>query len=384
MARQEQRYERALLLHQDHLEIARGALTYLEHRRPQQWWRALGTLGTKTQHLRTGKIALPNEPAIDVRGTAKTYRGGIQALRGVNLRVERGEIFGLLGPNGAGKSTLVKIFMTVIKPSLSEGMLLGKPIGHKPTLRRVGYLPEHARLPHYLTGYQALLYYGGLTGQSRRSCRRTAEHLLKTVGMSSWAKKRVSTYSKGMLQRIGLAQAMMNKPDLIMLDEPTDGVDPMGRREIRDLILSLREQGTTIFINSHLLSELEMICDRVAILVQGQVNMQGTIDDLTAASQRIDISFQGPSPQWLQEHPELNVNTKNNTTTIHAKNQVAVDVQWILDRLRSEQRVIESFATRRETLEDLFMRAVTDEDTGQVADIGAAKKKSQVNTGGAK
>ncbi len=185
-----------------------------------------------------------------------------------------------------------------------------------------------------------------------------------------------------MLQRIGLAQAMMNQPDLIMLDEPTDGVDPLGRREIRDLILSLKEQGITIFLNSHLLSELELVCDRVAILVQGQVNMQGTIDDLTAASRRIDISFQGPAPQWLIEQPELTVQTENNKTTVHAKNKVAVDVQWIIDRLRSEQRVIEAFATRRETLEDLFMRAVTDEQTGQVADIGAAKNPANRDSGG--
>src|SRR6185503_4870394 len=190
------------------------------------------------------------------------------------MRVHRGEIFGLLGPNGAGKSTLVKIMMTVIRPTHAEGTMLDHPIGHKPTLARVGYLPEHHRFPRYLTGRQTLEFFAALANVDARTRHKRAAELLETVGMSEWANKKVSQYSKGMMQRVGLAQALMNDPELVVLDEPTDGVDPVGRRDIRDVLLRLRDQGKTVFLNSHLLSELEMICDRVAILVQGSVAMQ--------------------------------------------------------------------------------------------------------------
>src|SRR4051812_2614038 len=191
------------------------------------------------------------------------------------MKVRAGEIYGLLGPNGAGKSTLVKIMMTVVRPTSVTGTLLGHPVGHKPTLARVGYLPEHHRMPQYLTGRQVLEFYASLAKVNAANRKRRADELLKTVGMSDWSNKKISSYSKGMLQRIGLAQALMNDPALVVLDEPTDGVDPVGRREIRDMLLALRQQGRTIFLNSHLLSELEMVCDRVAILVQGVVAMHG-------------------------------------------------------------------------------------------------------------
>src|SRR3954468_20784505 len=191
--------------------------------------------------------------AIDLRHVAKVYRGRVHALQGIEMRVRRGEVFGLLGPNGAGKSTLVKIIMTVIRPTPADGTLLGPPVGHKPTLARVGYLPENHRFPKYLTGRQTLEFFGGLSNVDRRTARRRADELLSTVGMTDWAKKKVSTYSKGMMQRIGLAQTMMADPDLIVLDEPTDGVDPVGRRDIRDVLLRLREQGKTVFLNSYLL-----------------------------------------------------------------------------------------------------------------------------------
>src|SRR5262249_25089230 len=152
-----------------------------------------------------------------------------------------------------GKSTLVKIMMTVVHPSRCEGTLLGDPIGHKPTLARVGYLPENHRFPRYLTGRQTLDFFGALSKTPRAVRRKRVDELLATVAMSDWANRKVSIYSKGMMQRIGLACSMMNDPDLILLDEPTDGVDPMGRRDIRDVILNLKKRGKTIFINSHLL-----------------------------------------------------------------------------------------------------------------------------------
>ena len=173
--------------------------------------------------------------AIDLRHVAKVYKGKVHALQGIEMHVRRGEVFGLLGPNGAGKSTLVKIMMTVIRPTRAEGTILGSPVGHKPTLRKVGYLPENHRFPRYLTGRQTLEFFAALSDVDRPTRKRRAGELLETVGMKDWADKKVSTYSKGMMQRIGLAQALAADPDLVVLDEPTDGVDPVGRRDIQDV-----------------------------------------------------------------------------------------------------------------------------------------------------
>src|SRR2546423_2889085 len=161
--------------------------------------------------------------AIDLTHVEKIYRGRVQALRGIEMTVRRGEIFGLLGPNGAGKSTLVKIMMTVVKPTRAQGTLLGQRVGHKATLARVGYLPENHRFPRYLTGRQTLHFFAALSKVDRATRKRRAGELLETVGMAADADRKISTYSKGMMQRIGLAQSLVNDPDLVVLDEPTDG-----------------------------------------------------------------------------------------------------------------------------------------------------------------
>ncbi|MHB1037995.1 MAG: ABC transporter ATP-binding protein [Pirellulales bacterium] len=239
--------------------------------------------------------------AIDLGDVAKTYRRRVHALRGIQMQVHAGEIFGLLGPNGAGKSTLVKIMMTVVRPTRAEGTILGRPIGHKPTLGRVGYLPEHHRLPPYLTGRQALEFFAAMALVDRPRRKRRAGELLELVGLDKWANAKVGTYSKGMQQRIGLAQALVNDPDLVVLDEPTDGLDPVGRREVREVLARLRDQGKTVFLNSHLLSEVERLCDRVAILVAGSIVRQGTIDDLTAGSQHYEIELYGEPTTAMRE-----------------------------------------------------------------------------------
>jgi ABC-2 type transport system ATP-binding protein len=315
--------------------------------------------------------AINGQYAIDLNHVKKVFRGKIHALRGIEMQVHPGEIFGLLGPNGAGKSTLVKIMMTVVRPTRAGGTMLGRPIGHKPTLRRIGYLPEHHRLPAYLTGRQVLEFYAALAKVPRRIRRKRSGELLETVGMADWAAKKVGSYSKGMQQRIGLAQALMNDPELIVLDEPTDGVDPVGRRDIRDVLIELKGQGKTVFLNSHLLSELEMVCDRVAILVQGVVVQQGTIDDLTAESRRYEIAIEGDAPEWIEETENLRVAASDGRCTLILKGSEPQAVQPIIDRLRGEQRTIISVRPVRETLEDLFMRAVTDPTTGLVLAPGA-------------
>ena len=290
---------------------------------------------------------------IQIQDVVKTYRGDVEALRGVTLEVMDGEIFGLLGPNGAGKSTLVKILMTVIHATNVSGTMLGKPIGHHKTLEGVGYLPEHHRFPYYLTGKQVLHHYGLLSNVPRKVRHTRATSLLARLGLQGWENKKVSTYSKGMLQRLGIAQALMNKPQLLILDEPTDGVDPVGRREIRDLLSELKAEGHAIFLNSHLLSELEMVCDRVAIMVKGKVTMQGTIDSLTNESKRIEIEVECSPPDWSHEAFD-----KVEGHTMTKLGDDTSSVQHLIDRLRAEQCTIRSIKPVRETLEDLFMRAV--------------------------
>ncbi len=312
--------------------------------------------------------------AIDLHHVEKIYKGKVHALRGIEMRVHHGEIFGLLGPNGAGKTTLVKIMMTVVRPTKARGTVLGRPIGHKPTLARVGYLPEHHRFPSYLTGRQVLEFYAALAKVDRKTRRARSAELLGLVGMGEWANKKISSYSKGMMQRVGLAQALMNDPDLIVLDEPTDGVDPVGRREIRDVLVKLKAEGKTVFVNSHLLSELEMVCDRVAILVQGNVATQGTIEDLTAESQRYEIVIDGDVPLWIGEFDELRSEQDEDGRTLLVRvGSDPVQVQPIVDRLRADGRTIYSIKPARESLEDLFMRAVTDPETGKVLEPGAAR-----------
>jgi len=315
--------------------------------------------------------------AIDLHNVEKIYRGRIHALRGIAMQVHRGEIFGLLGPNGAGKSTLVKIMMTVVRPTKAKGTVLGHPVGHKATLARVGYLPEHHRMPEYLTGREVLEFYAALAGVRRAERRRRAAPLLETVGMEEWAKTKIGSYSKGMLQRLGLAQALMNEPDLIVLDEPTDGVDPVGRRDIRDVLTRLKDRHQTVFLNSHLLSELEMVCDRVAILVQGRVAQQGTIDDLTAASRRYEVTIAGAAPAWARDDASVEVRSTGEKCTLAISGSEPGPVQRVIDALRDEDRTILSVVPVRESLEDLFMRAVTDPETGAVLRPGASPERKR-------
>jgi ABC-2 type transport system ATP-binding protein len=316
--------------------------------------------------------------AIDLRDVAKTYKGRVAALKGIEMHVRRGEIFGLLGPNGAGKSTLVKIIMTIVRPTRAAGTVLGRPVGHKPTLARMGYLPENHRFPRYLTGRQVIEFFGALAKVDRPTRKRRAAELIETVGMRGDADRPVASYSKGMAQRIGLAQALVNDPDLILLDEPTDGVDPVGRRDIRDALVRLRAQGKTVFINSHLLSELEMICDRVAILIGGQVAKQGALADLTHAQQRYEIEVAGTNGHHPRLTDILSVTpgaaARGTLPTGHwiefqgAVTRIgmtdAIDLQPILDRIRAANVVIQRVQLVRPSLEDLFIEAVSNNNGG--------------------
>jgi ABC-2 type transport system ATP-binding protein len=219
-------------------------------------------------------------PVIQTQSVRKSY-GAIHALRGVSLTVERGEIYGLLGRNGAGKTTLVKILLGIARPTSGSAQLLDRPTGAVAVRSHIGYLAEDHRFPEYHTGHSLLDFYGMLLGMARSDRRRRIPQMLELAGIAHRAKAKIRTYSKGMRQRLGIAQALLHNPEVLFLDEPTDGVDPLGRSQIRTLLQQLKDEGKTIFLNSHLLSEVELISDRVAIIELGQLVREGTVEDLT-------------------------------------------------------------------------------------------------------
>ena len=303
------------------------------------------------------------------------YRGNTHALREVSLKVGAGEIFGLLGPNGAGKSTLVKVLLTVVKPSVARGEMLGRPIGDKKTLARVGYLPEQHRLAPYLTARQAVEFVAALSGVDRATRKKRAAELLDRVGLSKWMDRRVNVFSKGMRQRAGLAAALVNDPQIIFLDEPTDGVDPVGRVEIRDLLIQMRREGRTVFLNSHLLGEAEQVCDRVAILVQGRVVKQGSMDDLQKEGSRQELTVRWgaasakPLPfRGMNIAPTVNADGSHQYVFSDLETAAA---QPALDAARAVGGEIISLIPMRQGLEELFMKIVVDPTTGKAPPPGA-------------
>jgi ABC-2 type transport system ATP-binding protein len=252
--------------------------------------------------------------------------------------------------------------MTVVRPTRAQGTILGQPVGHKPTLSRVGYLPENARFPKYLTARQALHFFSALSNTPPASRKNKIEQLLESVGMSQWAGEKISTYSKGMVQRLGLAHALVNDPELVVLDEPTDGVDPAGRRDVRQILLGLRQKGVTIFINSHLLSELEMVCDRVAILSAGQVASQGTIDQLSRQKQFYLIELVAPPApavaSTLREALPGGIWLELEGSILRVGSIDPADIQDLIDSLRRAGLKIRRLHPVRPSLEDLFFEAV--------------------------
>ncbi|MFZ9738629.1 MAG: ABC transporter ATP-binding protein [Prochlorotrichaceae cyanobacterium] len=255
---------------------------------------------------------LVTSPALVVENLRKTYRTGfwlnrkVESLKGVSLTAHQGETFGLLGPNGAGKTTLLKSILGIVRPSGGSGTLLGQPLGDREIRKRVGYLPENPYFYEYLTGWEILEFSASLFQISKTDARKRIVELLDWVGLSQHAarKKQLRQYSKGMLQRVGLAQALINNPDVVFLDEPMSGLDPLGRYQIREIILSLKSQGKTIFFNSHVLSDVEKVCDRLAILARGELLCIGTIDDLLGKAEQYQVRGQGGNTEILSQWVE--------------------------------------------------------------------------------
>lgn len=248
--------------------------------------------------LAQGPTLAGPSPAIHAVGLTKQY-GDVVALRGLTMSVPRGEIFGFLGPNGAGKTTAVKLLLGLTFPSGGEALVLGAPIGDRETRRRIGYLPELFRYQDWLSAREVLAFHCSLAGVARRARAAQVDSVLETVGLAGRASDRVGTYSKGMQQRLGLAVAMIGDPELILLDEPTSALDPVGRREVREVLHSLKARGVAVFLNSHLLTEVEHVCDRVAIVDRGRVIAIGPLAQITADGFSVRIRLEERTPSLL-------------------------------------------------------------------------------------
>ncbi|NDJ21482.1 ATP-binding cassette domain-containing protein [Nostoc sp. B(2019)] len=248
-------------------------------------------------------------PVVLISELRKVYRTGfwlnqkIVSLKSCSLKVYKGETFGLLGPNGAGKTTLLKLLLGIIRPTSGQGLLLGKPLGDRSIKQHVGYLPENPYLYDYLTGWEFLQLAAGLFQIPKKVQRQRIPQLLELVGLSQAdaRKKQIRRYSKGMLQRVGMAQALINEPKLVFLDEPMSGLDPVGRYQMREIILALKADGKTIFFNSHILSEVEQICDRIAILAQGELICSGSLNELLGMNNIYHVKGQGGDWEILKK-----------------------------------------------------------------------------------
>ena len=310
------------------------------------------------------------ESVIQVSDLEKTYKSGmlrrrkVHALQGIDLTVPKGKIYGLLGPNGAGKTTLIKILLGIVRKSKGQATVLGRPAGSLASRRRIGYLPENHRIPRHLTGDTALEYYGCLSGLSVGEVKQRRPELLDRVGLTNRGRDNVAGYSKGMLQRLGLAQAMLHKPELIILDEPTDGVDPVGRKDIREVLKELADDGHTIFLNSHLLQEIELICESVAILMHGRVLKTGAVSELTQSIEGAPVQLQLTGEEsnirtTLAGHENCQIRKVSGTAfevEMLAPDQSVVDK--VIDQLRASSISIWSLRRRQLTLEEAFLKAV--------------------------
>ncbi len=317
--------------------------------------------------------------AISVEGLSKTYSEGLvfrkrfEALKRVTFQVPKGEVFGLLGPNGAGKTTFIKILLGIIRKTDGQATLLGLPAGSRAGRKRVGYLPEHLRIPPHMTAYTALECYGNLSNVPTRVIREKRDELLELVGLRERARDRCRQYSKGMLQRLGLAQALLHDPDLLILDEPTDGLDPGARAEVRNIIKKLAGRGVTIFLNSHLLHEVELICNQVAILNRGVLRYCGSVSQIGQFVQSmteqvgpaivVDVVVRG-NPDAIHsafKDRAFDIRSRDDhqfTVRVQARDQSEID--HLIDALRQNGVSLMELVRHNVSLEDAFLEIVKD------------------------
>ena len=307
--------------------------------------------------------------AVRVNQLSKKYhawfRPSVMALSGVSFEVPQGQIFGLLGPNGAGKTTIIKILLGIVRASSGSASLLGHAAGKRRGRRRVGYLPENLQLGAHQNANTALEYFGRLSNMSHADIRSRGEMLLKKVGLAARKKEPIKQYSKGMRQRLGLAQALLHQPELLILDEPTDGLDPVGRSQVRDIMRELKDQGCTVFLNSHLLQEVEMVCDHVAILSRGQLKYVGSVDDFTQADERfVSLEVLGTEHDvrlCLDRHTITSCGVLGEKAKVDLEIKGQSEVDAIVDALRQQQISVVSVTPHRNSLETMFLNLMSEE-----------------------
>jgi len=303
------------------------------------------------------------KPIVEIENLTKDYETGFwrkrktRALDGLSLTVEDGQIFGFLGANGAGKTTTLKLLMRLIFPTTGTARILNRDIGDVPMHARIGYLPENPYFYDYLTAREFLNYCGELFGLDRRSRERRTSELLTLVNLETkgWDRQ-LRKFSKGMLQRVGLAQALVNDPEIVFLDEPMSGLDPVGRREVRDLIASLRTQGKTVFMCSHILSDIEVLCDSVAILKHGRLARAGSLAELRAGeTNTVEVIATGADAEALKQHlgEGATVTTSASGLRIEVANEKDVDA--VIGALRQANGKLVSVQPVRQSLEELFL-----------------------------
>ncbi|MEJ2747596.1 MAG: ABC transporter ATP-binding protein [Anaerolineae bacterium] len=296
--------------------------------------------------------------AIDAHGLRKEF-GAKTAVADLTLQVKRGEIFGFLGPNGAGKTTSIKMLLGLTAPTAGDATLLGQPLGDRQTRAKIGFLPEHFRFHEWLTAAEFLDLHGRLFGMSKGQRTAVIPDLLELVGLADRAATRLKAFSKGMLQRIGLAQALLNDPELVFLDEPTSGLDPLGRRLVRDIINDLRAEGTTVFLNSHLLSEVEQTCDRVAFIRDGLILQTASLAEFAAESVPMTLRVGDPSPQLLAglaqfgDGVKMEGNGRIHLTLPH-ENKIPELARWLIDN----GHTLYELSPQHLSLEDRFLQIV--------------------------
>ena len=300
---------------------------------------------------------------IETHELRKVYRSYLRrrrlvAVDSLNLKVPAGCVFGFLGPNGAGKTTTIMMLLGNVYPTSGSFRIFGSSISNMDVRRRIGFLPEKFQFHELLTAEELLWFHGRLAGMDRHLLARRVPEVLEQVGLSERARSRVREFSKGMQQRLGIAQAILHDPDLIILDEPTSALDPLGRRDVRDLILHLKSQGKTVFLNSHLLSEVEMVCDEVAILRGGKVQRQGDLDMLLQLHPVVDVELRVPSERVMQAVRAMSAVLSQDGTRFTAEVQSDEDIPALARCIVEAGGDIMRFVPRRESLEDLFVRVV--------------------------
>jgi ABC-2 type transport system ATP-binding protein len=306
-------------------------------------------------------------PIIETNSLSKTFSSAfgkhtVNALSELTLSIEPGTIFGLLGPNGAGKTTLVKILLGITFPTSGSATMLGSELGNHHIKKQIGYLPENHKYPPYLTGGEVLNFFGKLSGLDGLHLSKKIDEMLELLQLSKWKKTKVKTYSKGMMQRLGLAQAMLNDPDLIFLDEPTDGVDPIGRKEIRDILIELKNRKKTIFLNSHLLSEVELITDRVGILNKGKLLKEGTVKELTEKKEeyKIELASVINDEAAFSKYSLSKISEGSYSLRVNSE----AELNALIDQLRSSGLMIKEIIKQKTTLEDMFISLIKEADKG--------------------